>query len=197
MRKTLCILTLLGLAAVPVRADDLVPAPWRGLSPTYTFQEWTFDTPANPSPPNIVNNPFGIPASQVTAGSWDPAGWTLSAVGSMAFEIPNSPVANPVKDIWVQITYQQVGPTPLSVSATAGGPVVSGNLEQTLPLLPWTHVTYSMTLSPNPPSETVTIMGEVLIGQVVIETQCVPEPGSLAFMGLGIGIGMLLWRLRK
>lgn len=195
MRTTLCILALLGLTAVPVLADDLVPAPWRGVSPTYTFQVWTFATSANPSPPDTVNNPFGMPSSLVTGGSWAPDGWTLSAVGSMAFEIPNSPIASPEKDIWVQITYQQVGVTPLSVTATAGGPVVSGNLEQLSPMIPWMHATYSMTLSPNPPFETVTLGGEVLIGQVVIETQCVPEPGSVAWIGLGMGI--LLWWRRK
>jgi hypothetical protein len=195
MKKTLCILALLGLAAMPVLADDLVPAPWRSVAPTYTFQEWTFATSANPSPPDIVNNPYGTPSSQVTGGSWTSDGWTLSAVGSMAFEVPNSPLSNWRKDIWVQITYQQVGVTPLSVTATAGGPVVPGNLEQLSPLIPWMHATYSMTLLPNPTSETVTLGGEVLIGQVVIETQCIPEPGSVALIGLGMG--MLLWRRRQ
>jgi hypothetical protein len=62
---------------------------------------------------------------------------------------------------------------------------------------------YEFTLEPNPLREEIllkfdwpmTYQDSAYVDQVVIDTWCIPEPVTLAFVGLG-GIWLLRWRRR-
>jgi hypothetical protein len=54
----------------------------------------------------------------------------------------------------------------------------------------WYQNVYLTTLQFNPASESVVVSGSLAgttfdVGQVVIDTQCIPEPSSLAMLALG------------
>jgi hypothetical protein len=132
-------------------------------------------------------------ALQEWQATWDGATgvWPLS--GTMYVDIPNNPVANPYKDIWVQLTWepQAIGnvPTVWETDSSTYGSLVN---QQALSG-GWIHSTYLIHLVPNPDSELVRIDGGIMVDQLVIDTICVPEPGSLALLALG-GVAWLLRR---
>jgi hypothetical protein len=181
-------------------ADDLNPPPWRGL-PGSTFQMWEFSTPAPVSTPDLMNNPYGVPEAHAYPGTgqvWtDLWGgrqgiWPLS--GTIETYIPNTNTPNPIKRIWVQLTWakQVSSSTPVVWEMGSGlqgslvnqsiiGPTGSG-----YPSDFWYHSTYLITLPFNPAFEWVKIDGTLLVDEMVIDTQCVPEPSSLMALGGGL-----------
>lgn len=190
------------------RADDLFPPPWRNQAGT-TLQEWTFpDANQNP-PPDVVINPYGMPGAQVWPGTgqwwWAMWGgrmgvWPLS--GAMEFTIPNQNIPNPYKDIWIQITWaKQAFLSEPVLSSVPGGTV---ELVRQVDLGPtgepppaganWWHSTYKIRIYPNPASEVIRIDGTVMVDQIVIDTICVPEPATMALLGLG---SLVLLRRRR
>lgn len=186
-------------AAGAARADDLNPPVWRGL-PGTTFQQWEFPT-ANPMPlPDVVVNPYGQDGAQVWPGTgqqwWTIWGgregvWPLS--GAMEFYIPNQPIANEYKDVWIQITWAK--------QAFMSAPILSSNPAGTVQLLTqvdigptgepppaganWWHSTYTIRIYPNPNFETIRIDGTIMVDEVVIDTICIPEPAGLAVLACG------------
>ena len=50
-----------------------------------------------------------------------------------------------------------------------------------------------LNIEPNPAFEIVRIDGAVMVDEIVIDTICIPEPASLALLGLG---GLALMRRR-
>src|SRR6185503_18052898 len=67
-------MVLAGLAVSwPASADDQFPPCWRN-QPGSTFQEWRFDTSANPATPESANNPNGTPQATATVGAFG-SGW--------------------------------------------------------------------------------------------------------------------------
>lgn len=172
-------------------ADDLNPPSWRG-QPSTTFGEWEFST-SNPNPdpePGYVY-PYGMPTTQVSPGlfqswmsSWNGRDgvWPLS--GQITATIPNSPVALDEKDIWVQLTWAPQAPSEFpAVSETRFG-VPSTLIEQTALANGWYHSTYEIELKPNPDWERVLITGAINVDEMVIDTHCVPEPGTLALLAV-------------
>lgn len=203
MKKLLLVTVLLCLVAQFAYADDFFPPPWRGL-PGTTFQQWEFGDP-NPNPlPSILNNPYGMPSTTVipkTGMGWFQeyngrfGVWPLS--GFIETTIPNTPIPNPTKIIWVSLTWmpQGVGCTPFVIETTSA---TSGQvIYETAAGAGWMHTTYAITMQPNPIFETILIQGDVMVDEMVMDTVCVPvpEPGSLAVLGTG-AVGLLLG-LRK
>lgn len=189
-------------------ADDLNPPPWRGM-PGTTFQQWEFLTP-NPMPlPDLVINPYGQDEAQVWPGTgqqwWDIWGgqqgvWPLS--GAMEFYIPNQPITNDYKDVWIQITWaKQAFVSEPVLSSTPGGAV---SLLSQVDIGPtgepppaganWWHSTYLIHIEPNPNFETIRIDGTIMVDEVVIDTICIPEPAGLGLLALGTLV--LGWRRR-
>ncbi|MHC4646467.1 MAG: PEP-CTERM sorting domain-containing protein [Planctomycetota bacterium] len=58
------------------------------------------------------------------------------------------------------------------------------------------NITYHIILEPNPASETIWVQPRdctLYIDEIVVDTICTPEPGTLLLLGLG---GMVLLRRR-
>ncbi len=195
------LVALVATAAVlpsAVWADDLNPPPWRG-QPRTTFQEWRFLTNDPLPPPDLVNNPYGMPGAHAWPGlgqDWwpvwggRPGVWPLS--GTIEFYVPNAP-PNDYKDIWIQITWaKQAFMSEPILSTNPGGTI---QLVQQLNIGPtgepppaganWWHSTYNIRIYPNPTFETIRIDGTIMVDQVVIDTICVPEPATFGLLALG------------
>jgi hypothetical protein len=193
-------LLVISALATSVLADDLNPPPWRG-QPGTTFAEWEFLTPNPNPPPDIYVNPFGAPEMSAIPGAlqswqaeWDGrmGVWPLS--GTMMVGISNYPIANPFKDIWIQLTWeaQAIGNRPTVWETITGAPATL--LSETPIGGSWLLTTYLIHLIPNPQFEIVRIDGGIMVDELVIDTICVPEPGTTALFALG---GLLLLRRRR
>lgn len=203
MRKRhTCALILMGLVASSwARADDLFAPAWRG-QPGTTFAQWEYLTP-NPNPlPDLVMNPYGVPATQIYPGvgqAWWPqlngreGVWPLS--GEIWIDIPNQPLPNPNKEIYIQLTWEPQAPgnTPFVLATLPTQ--VNATLVQQIPLGGlWMHSTYVINLEPNPAWEQILITGGVDVDELVIDTICIPEPASIGMLVLG-SLGLMRRRM--
>jgi hypothetical protein len=191
--KLLLALLMVAAWSVPALADDLYPPPWRGQDGS-TWQGWDFGT-SDPNPlPDLGDNPYGVPATQIYPGVgqvWQPelngriGVWPLS--GEIWIEIPNRPEPLPYKDIWIQLTWEEQAPGNRPIVQTTAPEAVDGTLEQEIAVGPglWKHSIYTIRLEPNPSSETILISGGIDMDQLVIDTICLPEPASLGLLALG------------
>lgn len=196
---------LLALSAGLAYAEDLTPPPWQRYQPGTTFARWEFSMPDPQPVPDQFYNPYGLLNTLVQPGllqSWQPVWggrqgvWPLS--GTIQVTIPNSPVANPYKDIFVQLTWAQQAPNVFPIIRDVSSNTFASLVHQ-IALGPtgesfgdgmWYYGLYQMRLYPNPSSETLIIDGAVMVDELVIDTRCVPEPSSILALGIGT-IGML------
>lgn len=201
---------MVGCWLTSVKADDIFPPPWQRGTPNTTYQGWTWPTAENPAPPDegYYNN-YGVPISTVTGGSWTEflnnhvGVWTLTNSGSLiSFNIPNTTNANPVKDVWTQVTWLGgvSNETPV-VSVVVNGHQYASSLveSQTEGTGSWIDSAYETVLPFNPTNEIVDVTGSLPglnVGEVVIDTQCIPEPSSLALLALG-SLSLLPYASRK
>lgn len=220
-----CVLIVCCFAA-SASADDLFPPPWRGADGStvqeWDFVDmgvYDAGTGSYDYAPDGVDvplfNPYGDAIAHVWPGIgqdyWDVWGdrdgvWPLS--GTIQIDIPNSDVPNPYKEIWIQLTWaQQVEtsePFP-GILVDSGYTVSDPEVMNDILLGPtgtgtgdgqWHHTTWRFFIWDNPPFETITIDGTVMVDQIVIDTICtVPEPATLAIVGLS-GLVVLLRRRR-
>lgn len=192
-------------------ADDLVPAPFRG-DPDATYARWEFMTDESPVLADVEITNYGpaiaIPepgVDQFWVLEWGgrEGVWPLS--GEVVIEIPNRADPYPYKEIWLQLTWAAQGPgvEPI-VWADAPGVVSEAVVVENFALeltnepppagLTWMHTTYSIIIEPNPPFETISISGAVMIDEIVVETICVPEPAGMALLAIG---GLAVIRRRR
>ena len=198
-RLTLLVIAVVFIVTPLCTAEDLNAPWWRG-QPGTTVQGWEFGDP-NPNPlPDWGLNPNGDPAIQITPGVgqewWQEYGgrfgvWPLS--GEIIVEIPNFIEPNPLKLIWIQLTWSPQVPGGVIQFLQENDSGIAGVLQQELVLGPnpavpnefWYHSTYLITLPYNPPFETILISGSVDVDELVIDTWCtVPEPGTMALFGV-------------
>jgi hypothetical protein len=201
MKMKRSILTCLTVAVVfggslaSVKADDIYPPPWQRGSAGTTFQEWTFPTSVNPAPAEGFYNPYGTAVATVTGGTWQQfydnhvGVWTLGSNGRIDVGVPNTPY-DPTRHklVWTQITWQpDFGAQPIvTVDGNAATLVLSTPVGNGL----WFQNVYEYYIPFNPNFEVVSITGAIDVGQIVIDTQCIPEPSSLALLGIG-ALGLL------
>lgn len=206
MKRLLLMALVLAILTPAAMADDWFPPPWRG-EPGTTWQGWEFDTDIPDPLPDFGVNPYGDPTIIVQPGigqqwlpDWEqrPGVWPLS--GTINVDIPNSPIPNPFKEIWVQLTWlpQVQGEYALEIwgeSELFPGVQVPAH-EVNNEILPdgWNHTTFSIILEPNPPFEHIFIGGTVMVDELVIDTWCVPEPATMSLMGIA---GLVALRRRR
>jgi hypothetical protein len=193
----------------PTSAEDLNPPDFRYQDGT-TYARWEFFTD-DPMPiPDDQFNPYGTASMEIWPGVgqayWPQWGgrdgvWPLSGAAEIA--IDNRPEPLPYKDILVQLTWaEQVQDVVPLIWETISG--VEAELLDQVTLNPtgeappadgfWYHSTYLIHLEPNPDFEIVRIDGAVMIDELVIDTICIPEPCTIALLGLG---GMVLLRRKS
>jgi len=155
-----------------------------------------------PCPPGIED----IPGAGVCSG------WHCSDQGGGKFviRIPNQPEPNLYKRIFLQITSSKA-PSGISVTGQGGaGGYTSGTFSTgrphyqegppppPFPGSSWYTYNYGLTVQPNPEYEEITI--EVpyctVIDQIVVDTECIPEPATMALLVLG-GTGLIFRRKKR
>lgn len=226
MRNAAFALAILGLFATSVGAsvaipplDDEFPPPWRGEYST-TSQVWHFLTPEvirvlpdGPVPENLTEGlPEGMPPLESTRlwvcaceeyidvdtatdrmGIWPLSGW-------MDVVVDNHEPPNEFKWVWLQVTWrpQITGAEPiienLDPEADADYPVTQ--VDTVAQDGGWFTSAYEWRIYPNPEQEWFTLRGDIEVDQLIVDTWCIPEPATLALMGLG-GLVMLFRRRRR
>lgn len=195
------IASLLATFAGLCPADDLVPAPFRGASPSATVQEWDYLTGAVPltadgntwgTGGNGFVNPYGTPRlSATTAGaSWQTqAGgglvgmrngvWSLPfAAEAIAHDVPGDPETADHQAHWIQVTwFSPLGALnpPVVLVTTASGPVPADMLTVRTLGDGWFHGVFTTSTGPSIPSPRVTVLAagnQFLIDQLVVDAVC-------------------------
>jgi len=207
MMKTLSfVATAILLVCSVAMADDLYPPSWRG-EPGTTYQAWEFYTNANPSSPDVVNNPYGAPTAtilgafpktrwieieQTQYGVWITEEW-------IQLDIPNTEITDPnsFKEIWLQMTFDVgTGNLPMIFLVPDADPYTLNPVYvQPDPVGTYTYGLWNIILEPNPTFETIYILPRectLFADEIIVDTRCVviPEPSMMIMMVLG-GIAFL------
>jgi hypothetical protein len=124
--------------------------------------------------------------------------WMMAQGENMTATVPNYEDYNPVKDIWLQITYLADFAPNVWMWAEGGSPA-DMTLEGEIDLGDgYSTVTFSGRLTPNPLTEYILIAPSectTYIDQVIVDTICtVPEPGTILLLSLG---ALALFRRRR
>ncbi len=207
MMKTLqCTLVILLMMTAMVSADvlcDANPPDWRGESGT-TYQSWSFSIKEDPAAPDVGwNNPYGTPSIDLVGDFSTNTVWLNEDYGhqgiwivdrvidsDMVLSVPNSPVQNLYKLLWLQIVYSsQEDNAPIVYVLPEGGDYTPMVLQSTTPIDDkYNSAVYALTIMPNPTSETISIRPwdcQVYIDCVTLDTRCIPEPMTFVMLGLG------------
>jgi hypothetical protein len=129
--------------------------------------------------------------------------------GELQFTVPNVDQPNIPKQLWLQVTFSTIGNPPapdldvFALLGPGGGPAFTEVVNQRSFAASGPNRINLKTLwtfDSCPPEELITIAAPnvpIAIEQVVIDTQCVPEPQSWLLFGLGSVILGLLLRVRR
>lgn len=149
--------------------------------------------------PDVVIGPDGLPINTWHLGSIDPSG--VEQPGTIDLFIPNRPMDNPIKLVYVQITSDKytLGNQPPLVnppasSITSPGPIVAHGTGG------WYTYNWLIEIRPNPEWERLVFQFpySTNVSQIVVDTICtVPEPSSLASLASGLVAGLALVRRRR
>ena len=163
---------------------------------TTTSQIWYFDTETALAP-DVVGNDYGVPVLTVDtspAGGWVPdptgngGGWALS--GEIDVIIPNDPTQREYKTIDILLTWRAgaLGSLPnRPLVGVSADPMTAMEMaiEPQVPVNDWNVTLYKITIWPNPAEEWIAIKGDIVVDQLQIVTECIPEPATMGLLGLG------------
>jgi len=172
---------------------------WQRGDAGSTWQQWDFSSNSTSPSPDAGSNPYGDPIMTINAvGGWieNPGAWPLS--GEIDIFIPNRP-QDEQKEILLQLTWQAGSnqtPTLPDEPWVAVTPFNSMQMSrQDTAMNGWTQSLFDITIWPNPPYEWITVKGDIIVDQLVIDTICIPEPATIFLLGMG-GL-MAVRRVRK
>lgn len=194
--KNVMVLLVLSLVAATASA---------AVHPGYTFQCWQFDTELIEPDFQTKWNPFGDPVADIVDVSgqgvaWNSGGYWEGQGFQVVIGIPNRPEAGPYKEVKIVMVFQgELGDTSIVDPSGAPFSLVSRDIEEQ-DSSGWYVLRDTWRIEPNPLSETITItlLGDTFqnaaIDRICIDTLCIPEPATLAILGLG---AVVLIRTRK
>ena len=192
--------------------DDTNPAPFRGEEGS-TLQAWDFTTNTTNSTPDVWDDLNPVPESHIVnpgnyyvsndfehVGVWNIQGDSASG---MIVHISNFSQPKETKKIWVQLVYdsgiQDLPPwlfvLPNGDEDPAPPTMVLEEFHQVDDI--YAKATFSLEIHPNPPHELIRIRPRywnVYIDQIIVETQCIPEPMTMVLLGMG---GLLVLMKRR
>jgi hypothetical protein len=195
LKRFIILTTVLILTGGPLALGMYTPV-WRGMDGS-TFQEWDFSTD-DPFPlPELSTyfNPYGTTELMVDGHGWvDEFGsrsgiWALS--GQIDTYIPNRPVIEGEKGIWVQLIWKGMEVLPDPNPYLPEEPIIGiapfnfmtmtrsdESLDEG-----WVYSLFEINIWPNPIEEWVTVKGDIIVDYLSIDTICLPEPATLLLFG--------------
>lgn len=187
--------------AVPVPISSL--GPWDEGAAGSTHQFWDF-TPGyiiasgagyTADPEDVFNPQPNAVLATITPldGQWDGKGAIIADRIFVSLEIPNIEQTNPYKEIWVDLgdliaTNVTVSAWGESGSTKFGYDIVQGQGE----------ADFGVIIRPNPYVEKINFLvtsatgAQVVLDYIHVDTICIPEPSTLAMLGLGVSAITLL-----
>ena len=215
--KSLALAGVLLFAAATAIGDDVFPPEWRGQpgSQWWIWGYWNgFPGPMLPEvgeqypPPGVppVANRYAMAVVAGTATLWEEWGGRqrvieVTAHDDLVFYLDNYSSGLPDKRVRLQITYPgaNASPSGFNVTTDLGGPDLIPAIPVATQYHPgnWITVAYDFVIQPNPQWEQIGLKFNhypEYVDQVVIDTWCMPEPGTMVLLVLG---GLALLRRRS
>jgi len=191
-------LALLAICCFSIMAWNTATASvvdWSVGDPGTTYQMWDFGTDMNPVAPEIDQNQFGDAVAKISNGmnpdfTWANGVWSGTKF-SVTIDIPNQPIANPYKEVLVELVYK--GTIVLDWVKTAQWDDFTKIYTEDIDLgNGWTKRVDVWQFEPNPDWERICygfnpeVTGApAAIDSIAVSTICVPEPMTLGLLGLG------------
>jgi len=190
---TLCLAVILAAGSTSFAALELEVPEWRGDDGS-TFQQWSFSNDSlEPLPDDPFDNDYGPPELSVRpmpGADWrsDTGAWPLS--GQIDVYIPNRPQPNDKKEILLQVIWKTEDLDPSRTMPDQPWVAVLPFSQMDMSRndtteAGWTLSVFRINLYPNPPEEWFTIKGDIIVDHLAIDTRCLPEPATVALLGLG------------
>jgi len=162
---------------------------------TTTAVIWTFPNADLTPAPDFFDNAYGVPLLEVDSCYWIDeidgytGVWPLS--GQIDVYIPNTDITDPdthkeilLTLIWKPNVVNTILPELPLVAITPFKKIELQQIDIDLGN-GWTESTFNITVWPNPTEEWLTIKGDIMVDSLTIATMCVPEPATIAMLGLG------------
>ena len=226
MKTLACLSFALTFLCIGLAYADYNDPPGWEQDPYFTHQSWVFDSDQaiDLAPDGDWLNNFGTPLFDIWGDNvkWRDAvsgreGVWVMREGSANIDIhvPNEENRSFYKEVWLQITFKssidKADVLDMFMAATVETPYTAQQysldeyeMERVAPGDRWYYYTAVYTIDPQPGWETFHFSFEIpegkyiKIDQIDVDTHCmaIPEPASMAFVGLGV-LGLALRRRKR